>query len=103
MTAYRSRGGEMRKPENAHWLDSDCSLPKGEKRRYSGKELERFRKLYIFEMRNYLGEIVDVTEDVEELWEQGGRGFYSAILTKAGPPEVCCFNIPNEIKMTRRS
>ena len=85
-----------------HWFAADISLPKGEKRCYSGKELERFKKLYRFEMENYKRELEDVTDDVQELWEQGGRGFYSAILSKIGPPEVCCFNIPNTIHMIRR-
>jgi len=87
---------------NEHWLARDRSLLPGEKKCYSGKELERFRRLYRFEMHAYSGEIEDVTDDVEELWEQGARGFYSVLLYSAGPQEVCCFNIPNEIKMIRR-
>ena len=85
-----------------HLFAANISLSKGEKKCHSGKELERFRKLYRFERKNYKGELEDVTDDVQELWEQGKRGFYSAILSKIGPPEVCCFNIPNEIQMIRR-
>lgn len=87
---------------NEHWLDRDRTLPPGEKKCHSGKELERFRRLYRFELRISSDEIEDVTDDIEELWEQGDRGFYSALLYSAGPQEVCCFNIPNEIRMIRR-
>lgn len=102
-TAIRStRIREVLMSDNEHWFARDHALPEGEKRCYSGRELDRFKKTWRFEMTNHKGEVDDVTNDVEELWEQGGRGFYSVLLTKAGPPEVCCFNIPGEIQMVRR-
>lgn len=94
----------MKEPQNyVHWLDRDLRLPKGEKKCYWGKELERFRKAYVFKMKNYENEPKDVTDRIEELWEQGGRGFYSVVLSSAGPREVSCFSIPNEIQMERRN
>ena len=74
------------------------------KKCYEGKELDEIKKEWRFEKTWHYNKQLDddVTTDVKELWWEERRGFYSVVLD-AGPPEVCQFNVPTEVKMIKRS